>query len=115
MLLLRTEYRLREAIRSSLRGLLFVVIVRSTLRKRDWFMDQETGFATATTRTAYELAGQDSSERRAASDRRNYSDRRRTGGLFEVRARRDALDYDRRQGERREQVRSWLRLWRREA
>ena len=56
-------------------------------------------------------------DRRAENDRRTYSERRRTGGLFEVRARREAAGYDRRQGERREQVRSWLALlgrWRRQ-
>ena len=89
-----------------------MAIVRITLWKRDWFMDQETGFATA---TADESAGRRSSERRAASDRRNYSDRRRKGGLFAVRARRDPAGYDRRQGERREQAWSWLRPWRRDA
>ena len=55
-------------------------------------------------------------DRRSEKDRRTYSERRRTGGLFEVRARRETAGYDRRRGERREQVRSWLALlgrWRR--
>ena len=71
-------------------------------------MDLKTGFATATQKVAA------AAERRADDDRRTYSDRRRYGGLFEVRARRDGTGYDRRQGDRREQSRSWLRRWRRE-
>jgi len=85
-----------------------VAIVQGILQKRDWLMDLETGFATATDKVAAAI------ERRADDDRRTYSDRRRSGGLFAVWARRDGAGYDRRQGDRREQSRSWLSRWRRE-
>ena len=72
-------------------------------------MDLEFGFATATQKVAAVV------ERRADDDRRTYSDRRRSGGLFAVRARRDGAGYDRRQGDRRAQSHAWLRRWRRQA
>jgi hypothetical protein len=71
-------------------------------------MNLETGFAAATDKVVAAV------ERRADDDRRTYSDRRRSGGLFAVWARRDGAVYDRRQGDRREQSRSWLSRWRRE-
>lgn len=77
-------------------------------------MDLETGFAAAIQSLRSDA---DAAERRADSDRRTFSDRRRTGGLFEVRARRDGGGYDRRQRERRERAektRSWRSRWRRE-
>ena len=90
-----------------------MAIVDGILQKRDWLMNLETGFAAATDKVVAAV------ERRADDDRRTYSDRRRPGGLFEVRARRDGTGYDRRQGDRRqgdrrEQIRSWLSRWRRE-
>ncbi|TNF89824.1 MAG: hypothetical protein EP301_02210 [Gammaproteobacteria bacterium] len=72
-------------------------------------MDLESGFTTATQKVAAVV------ERRADDDRRTYSDRRRSGGLFAVRARRDGTGYDRRQGDRRAQGHAWLRRWRRQA
>ena len=74
-------------------------------------MDLKTDFTAAAQRAETPV------DRRAESDRRAYADRRRSGGLFEVRARRDAAGYDRRQGERRERMRSWLAplgRWRRQ-
>ena len=68
-------------------------------------MDQKTGFAS--------LPEERPCSRRSGTDRRAYDDRRRSGGLFEVRARRDGIRYDRRRGERREQRASWLAFWRR--
>lgn len=55
----------------------------------------------------------ESDGRRSGRDRRAFADRRRSGGLFEVRARRGAITYDRRRGDRRDQGRSWLAFWRR--
>ena len=77
-------------------------------------MDLKTGFAAARQGMGSEA---DAAERRAESDRRTFADRRRSGGLFEVRARRDSGGYDRRQRERRdrrEKRLSWFSRWRRE-
>lgn len=76
--------------------------------KRNWFMDPNTSFATAISPRTQ------SSERRVDRDRRAFSDRRRSGGLFDLWARRDQGGYDRRRGDRREQRRSWLSRWRRD-
>jgi len=68
-------------------------------------MDQKAGYAS--------LPEEPQSGRRSGADRRAFDDRRRSGGLFEVRARRDGIRYDRRRGERRDQRASWLAFWRR--
>jgi hypothetical protein len=79
---------------------------------REWFMKLETGFTP-------DAPGQPPSERlehrRSGIDRRADFDRRRSRGLFEVRARKERIAYDRRRGERREQKRSWLMFWRRDS
>jgi hypothetical protein len=83
-------------------------------------MDLKTDFISAEKRleTRADSRADSQAERRAENDRRSYSERRRTGGLLEVRARRETAGYDRRRGERREQFRSWLAQlgrWRRQA
>ena len=79
-------------------------------------MDLETGFAPAS-KTSHnrQLISEQSDSRRSGEDRRAEDERRRPGGLFDVRARRDNSGYDRRHHERREPNRSWLFFWRRES
>jgi hypothetical protein len=63
--------------------------------------------------SASEELATDKFTRRSGVDRRNAADRRQTGGLFQVRARRGGPMFDRRRGERRERSRPWLAFLRR--
>lgn len=79
-------------------------------------MDLETGFAPAAKKNLEPIGSKSATSRRSGMERRAPSERRRLGGLFEVRARREGAGYDRRRSERREQSRSWFYFfWRSES
>lgn len=66
------------------------------------------------TETGMQLSAEES--RRSGEDRREDNERRRSArGLFELRARREGVVADRRQGDRRgaNGSRSWFAFWRR--
>ena len=58
---------------------------------------------------------EDPETRRSGDDRRDDDRRRIAKGLFEVRARRQGINTDRRQSDRRDETdRSWFTFWRRD-